>query len=74
LKQQHENLKIFTLDCTIEAYSSDLNALEEEIEKVFGQEHISEVLKQKFGISAEQHDAIIQNIRLELNIKKNLFL
>ena len=74
LKQQHENLKRFTLDCTIEAYSSDLNALEKEIEKVFGQEHISEVLKQKFGILAEQHDAIIQNIRLELNIKKNLFL
>ena len=74
MTQQHQQLKISTLTSMIQAYQADLQLLEAEIERIFGEEYISGVLEHLFKIAVNDCAELKSNVRVALNTKKAIFL
>jgi len=74
MKEEHANLKRFTLNSMLEMYLEDLTSLENDVQRLFGKQHISIVLVQHFGIKPEDRETVAEIILTDLQIKKAMFL
>ena len=72
--EQHQSLKMLSLNSIIETYTADLHALDLEIQRIFGEEYISGVLEKHFNVALSECTELKLNVRVSLNTKKAILL